>query len=1496
MGFSFSEPQISELKFLWQSGPTSWQYQSADEYKSLARQLVALMGNDPAHPWTVILDVDGINVPEPKTGAWTKEKIGYFAQALGEIANNVSLGFHPNGEDVVTWWVPKGSPQTKAQAQTSMVEFMVAANDHIRQLSNSTGLKLPLFNLFLGEGSGIQKNKATYQHIKDEITSLSKEDITLWSTGNYTQGVAVTNPPPTGQKPEPPKPFNPNENHPDNGVFLQIYDFNNKDGAAPNPLVGKDTDPDNKSLGTEMYEAITVPKDNYLLNPDVFKYPDRAIHTFNGSGGNDAKHGLNDAPVFGGKGQIGVVPGKGWSLETFGPVVSQYAEAVQNNPLNTTNDSPDMSVWYINNLIDYLVPSATSHKLLEPIFAVTSRNKLINRYQHNAVIETGESKSIKLKISFDSDLRHGIGLYPLLDQTGRIVSLGGSILHPTDSNYLAEAKKLAVHTDTWFEVGRAGSSAKKLAFAVNDSATYAFIADSDITQQGGLFSSLSSANPKNENRVGASVEFSSSQLGFEASPNDLADSKDEIDFDDITVQVLNKNKVSIDTESVLEHSIYGSTTLAPEINSIWMNGLALDDGTAYQIAELIVGNPSNKDLKVVVDVAPPGNKSLKPVPATHENYTATNTIAQYHKFLDQIDSNVALLSNSKIKWTGDIVYHPQTESAEYGQWAGYVGPETQGKALPGVDKNGKKIQKQNSYQAYVDWMGAFNVYMAGQGQKTFKELIFETEGSFWHKSINSLFADINQRTQNYPTKGFFPSGNTPKFEDIKFSMTSATIIEYLSKGADGNWAQAYDMANDVDNDYTPAWPARANQINPSSITPTNAAKQFVAFYANEAEKTSIDRVKNARGMVTPNPSSHVATEFDLNTHFIFNYNGEDDPGQLNHGPSFRKQKKQPFDPVTGAKTPALVDWQWNKDDFHEFISEFRSQFPVALNKTASAGGKQGEFDGSYDSLNLGIWDSANALGSWFGVPKIHEIDRISVRKDYSGNGLINGSLNYLIENQGSLLSLKDRKNKLLGRESSDHWDIIAAKKSDSGFDLLLKGASRKEGWYRLWKADSDGVVVKRYGWKSQLKAFTSNWEATFNVDINGDGVQGTQLIDGEVYFDLFNSGDYRRYKWHKEDFSLLSKSELEGIDWNQVNFRKASKSASFNLNLVDWDQIADPLKKVRQYRAIAWNKMNYKGLSADASNGIDWSLVNLRKASRAESFDLNIVDWGEVNASATRDRQYKNISWHKVSFDGLEQPSIEGINWRLVNFRQASKAEGFGLNLVDWDEINGTSDQHRQYKNIAWHKMNFKDTSDATAESINWSLVNLRKASKSDSFDMDLVDWNAVNRASNQTRQYKHVSWHKLNYQGLSDEAIAGLDWSLVNLRKASKSDSFDWNLVDWDEINGSSGQKRQYRSVDWKSMNFSALTQKAKDAIDWQFANFVNAAKSSDFDINAIDMEEVGGSSSSSRSLARALKADFAGLVKGGSTVQINAFQQHVMPQLSQRQKSFFQDQIDAL
>ena len=96
-----------------------------------------------------------------------------------------------------------------------------------------------------------------------------------------------------------------------------------------------------------------------------------------------------------------------------------------------------------------------------------------------------------------------------------------------------------------------------------------------------------------------------------------------------------------------------------------------------------------------------------------------------------------------------------------------------------------------------------------------------------------------------------------------------------------------------------------------------------------------------------------------------------------------------------------------------------------------------------------------------------------------------------------------------------------------------------------------------------------------------------------------------------------------------------------------------------------------------------------------------------------------------------------------------------------------------------------------------WDKVVFRKATRSDDFTIDIVDWKEVNESKYAKSIYRTVDWDDVDYASMSDQLKDDIDWSRVQIKEAKRSDDFSIDVMDWDEINASKTAKGIYRNLD---------------------------------------------------------------------------------------------------
>ena len=130
---------------------------------------------------------------------------------------------------------------------------------------------------------------------------------------------------------------------------------------------------------------------------------------------------------------------------------------------------------------------------------------------------------------------------------------------------------------------------------------------------------------------------------------------------------------------------------------------------------------------------------------------------------------------------------------------------------------------------------------------------------------------------------------------------------------------------------------------------------------------------------------------------------------------------------------------------------------------------------------------------------------------------------------------------------------------------------------------------------------------------------------------------------------------------------------------------------------------------------------------------------------------------------------------------------------VDWTELNESKAAAKSYKAIDW--ANVQISSDVSAL-LDYSKVDFKKFSPS-SLD-DINDLNFATLGKN----YKKLKWEDIDYSTLNDASKEAIDWAQVDLKKATKSDTFDMAAVDWTELNTSKSAAKSYKAIDWANVS----------------------------------------------------------------------------------------------
>ena len=107
----------------------------------------------------------------------------------------------------------------------------------------------------------------------------------------------------------------------------------------------------------------------------------------------------------------------------------------------------------------------------------------------------------------------------------------------------------------------------------------------------------------------------------------------------------------------------------------------------------------------------------------------------------------------------------------------------------------------------------------------------------------------------------------------------------------------------------------------------------------------------------------------------------------------------------------------------------------------------------------------------------------------------------------------------------------------------------------------------------------------------------------------------------------ISSDVAKNLDYSLINFNKFDPSNLNDINDLAFDTLGKNNKK------FDWSGIDYTKLNTSSKSQIDWEEVDFKKAAKSSTFDLGYVDWTEVN-TATKSKTkkiYNAIDWKKFT-------------------------------------------------------------------------------------------------------------------------------------------------------------------------------------------------------------------------------------------------------------------------
>ena len=143
------------------------------------------------------------------------------------------------------------------------------------------------------------------------------------------------------------------------------------------------------------------------------------------------------------------------------------------------------------------------------------------------------------------------------------------------------------------------------------------------------------------------------------------------------------------------------------------------------------------------------------------------------------------------------------------------------------------------------------------------------------------------------------------------------------------------------------------------------------------------------------------------------------------------------------------------------------------------------------------------------------------------------------------------------------------------------------------------------------------------------------------------------------------------LDYSKVDFKKFSPSSLDDINDLNFASLGNNYKKLK------WDEIDYSTLNDASKEAIDWAQVDLKKATQSNTFDMDAVDWTELNESKSAAKSYKAIDQNLLNTASIETLSLlkpSHLNKNLISpelfFSETPKIVGDFTNIAGTSEVD----------------------------------------------------------------------------------------------------------------------------------------------------------------------------------------------------------------------------------
>ncbi len=301
-------------------------------------------------------------------------------------------------------------------------------------------------------------------------------------------------------------------------------------------------------------------------------------------------------------------------------------------------------------------------------------------------------------------------------------------------------------------------------------------------------------------------------------------------------------------------------------------------------------------------------------------------------------------------------------------------------------------------------------------------------------------------------------------------------------------------------------------------------------------------------------------------------------------------------------------------------------------------------------------------------------------------------------------------------------------------DIDLSGVSDPDNY--------EGFIPE-YSYQWEVSADGENWEIRNQQGSTDLDYVPSEILNNAANYFLTPEDEGKQIRAHisyidgngtEESVTTDAFDIATRIDLGDVNIRRFDPGSVSNINLIDFSTLDEKF-----YRRFDWEEVNYGQLNILAKDDIVWDKVVFRKSTRSDSFTINAVDWDEVNESKYAKSIYRTVDWDDVDYASMSDQLKEDLDWSLVQLKEAKRADDFSVDIVDWNEVNESKYAKSIYRVVDWDDVDYTYMSDQLKDDIDWSRVQIKEAKRADDFSIDVMDWNEINASKTAKGIYRNL-------------------------------------------------------------------------------------------------------------------------------------------------------------